>query len=485
MCIVLDRDVDPVTPLLHSLTLEALLDDMVGITAGVAQLPMDVALGKEAAAAEIAETGAGDAAASAAEVAASRLVDVFMNSDNAEWTSVRDAHVYAAGALISSRVQELQEFKESAKTLKQKDMAAMKEFVSSIKDFEKARAALPRVLRVTQLLKAEVERPAFGEEWDVMTAPFVGGDARKTRALAERLVGERASPHRALRLICLLAAAEGGMRQREMDSWRRALTDSYGFSMATALDALEGLGLLRVNRNASMFSTGAAPDWNWPTLVRSLKLGEESGTEDDPTDTSFVTSCLAPLSVRLVQAAIALPIGSAAMAGTAGQELTAAMFPPQGGWSSIEQALKACPGDVLECLQLQGPRRMARRVGISAPGGPAGAAAAAATMAGKVQMPESSSASASSGAGAASAGAGDELDEEEEDEPRKTVLVYFIGGVTFAEVAALRWLGEKLPFDFLVATTHITSGRKLMEQAVEEAAMGGIADLIPDADASA
>ena len=48
---------------------------------------------------------------------------------------------------------------------------------------------------------------------------------------------------------------------------------------------------------------------------------------------------------------------------------------------------------------------------------------------------------------------------------QKKVLVYYIGGVTFAEIAAIRFL-NKLFTDkkFIIATTSIISGNKCMKQ---------------------
>ena len=47
---------------------------------------------------------------------------------------------------------------------------------------------------------------------------------------------------------------------------------------------------------------------------------------------------------------------------------------------------------------------------------------------------------------------------------RKVTLVYFLGGVTYAEIAALRFLQqEDHPTDYIIATTHITNGDSLIE----------------------
>ena len=47
-------------------------------------------------------------------------------------------------------------------------------------------------------------------------------------------------------------------------------------------------------------------------------------------------------------------------------------------------------------------------------------------------------------------------------------LVFFLGGCTFAEIAALRWLGRNGSprRDYIIATTHICNGDTLMESLI-------------------
>ncbi|XP_077989380.1 vacuolar protein sorting-associated protein 33B-like [Glandiceps talaboti] len=50
----------------------------------------------------------------------------------------------------------------------------------------------------------------------------------------------------------------------------------------------------------------------------------------------------------------------------------------------------------------------------------------------------------------------------------KTVLVYFLGGCTFAEIAALRLLGRIKGYRFVIATTAIINGNGLIESIVDK-----------------
>lgn len=53
------------------------------------------------------------------------------------------------------------------------------------------------------------------------------------------------------------------------------------------------------------------------------------------------------------------------------------------------------------------------------------------------------------------------------DPSYKVVLVYFIGGVTYSEIAALRFLGRKKGYRFIIATTAIINGARMLNSFVE------------------
>jgi len=49
-------------------------------------------------------------------------------------------------------------------------------------------------------------------------------------------------------------------------------------------------------------------------------------------------------------------------------------------------------------------------------------------------------------------------------DPRVT-LIYFLGGVTYAEISALRFLQQEAdhPTEYIIATTHIINGHSLID----------------------
>ncbi|KRX00270.1 Sec1-like protein [Pseudocohnilembus persalinus] len=46
------------------------------------------------------------------------------------------------------------------------------------------------------------------------------------------------------------------------------------------------------------------------------------------------------------------------------------------------------------------------------------------------------------------------------------IVVYFIGGVTYGEIATLRWMGQRYNKEIIIATTHIINGKKFFDDIV-------------------
>ncbi|KAH6801043.1 Sec1/munc18-like proteins superfamily, partial [Perilla frutescens var. hirtella] len=140
---------------------------------------------------------------------------------------------------------------------------------------------------------------------------------------------------------------------------------------------------------------------NWMTIKRALQLVVEDTDTTNPNDISYVFSGYAPLSIRLVQQAI------------------------RSGWRPIEEILRLLPGPHLET----------KRGGFSS-------IPSYDTLPGSLNSLEKLA-----------------------NGRRALVLVVFIGGVTFAEISALRFLSsqEGMAYDVIVGTTKVINGRTLIK----------------------
>lgn len=153
-------------------------------------------------------------------------------------------------------------------------------------------------------------------------------------------------------------------------------------------------------------------------LCRNLRLINENVNVMSPNDVAFVSSGYAPMSVRLVQFAI------------------------QPGWATVYgSTLQLLPRPALEFSQ-----------GIEA------ASLNIKEAESRLQRQEKATINASQPQ--PSQGKAVTVDGD-----KKIMICYYIGGVTFMEIAALRFLSAKpdFPFRIIVCTTKVVNGNTLLK----------------------
>eukprot|EP00611_Tribonema_gayanum_P021541 TRINITY_DN4164_c0_g1_i5.p1 TRINITY_DN4164_c0_g1~~TRINITY_DN4164_c0_g1_i5.p1 ORF type:complete len:277 (+),score=77.27 TRINITY_DN4164_c0_g1_i5:624-1454(+) len=230
----------------------------------------------------------------------------------------------------------------------------------------------------------------------------------------EDLICEQAPLVSVLRLLCLQSITRGGIPSGRFDALRRDIVQTYGYETMHALAALEAAGLLKRGGLGWVVDTAAAAPW--AALRRALRLlsdvtpaasSSSSASATPPQDMSYVCAGYAPLSARVVQA----------MAGG-------------GGAGDLAAALRVLPTPVLDFKQGAVPVDL--HTAISGP---------STGLSSRVQD-------------------ADTRQQGSRAKKRPVLLVYYVGGVTFLEVAALRFLGRQrdFPFEVVVATTKILSG---------------------------
>lgn len=343
------------------------------------------------------------------------------------------------------------------------------------------------LIALTEPLKRATDDPAFADRWQLERS-IVDDDARAAAYEAiSAAIATRQPPARALRLLCLQAVVEGGLRAKQLEAFRRALVTSYGHAaMAGCLRALESLHLLREREGseglAAAFSSSSSSA-GWASLRKALCLTADEVDVEEPTDIHYVTSGTAPLSVRLIQAVLCLPSlpslladsgagassaaaagrGAAAAGGAAAAAAASPSFAGTQGWLApqVAELLRLLPGPVWHVNNEESS-------GSGGSGGSSAGAAAGAAGAGAV--PGAAAGSGGAAGGTAAGGAGGGMD------TRRVVLAVFIGGVAFSELSALRFVSQAAPVDFIVMATAVASGSQMLEQLgcpAPDAAMGG------------
>jgi hypothetical protein len=180
----------------------------------------------------------------------------------------------------------------------------------------------------------------------------------------------------------------------------------YGYHHLPLLISLQALGLL-----VKSPSTLPHP---FPSLRKSLRLVVDDINDAAPNDISYVYSGYAPLSIRLVQCITQKnSVLSAGPAEDTAKQTGRGSLPqahPIAGWRGFEDVIGSIPGATVDIRQ-------------KAEGGVV----------------------ASEG--------------KDAKDRSITTVVFFLGGCTFTEIAALRWMSKQTKGrKFLIATTGIING---------------------------
>ena len=400
---VLDRKVDMVTLMMTPLTYEGLLDEVFGINCGFTMVDANVIEPPE-------EDGSGDGKKSndtpppEASARRPRTVALPLNDLDSLYAEVRNQHVEVFGTFLQGQAKALKE-SHATFTDRKRDLTEIHQFVKQIPVFTRNLRSLTNHIHLAELVKRAAEESSFRERWQTERSMAEGETCYEA---LEDLIATREPPYHLLRLMCLQSLTGGGIKSSRYDTLRRDVVQTYGYEYAFVLEDLERAGLLR-RRSDTLFSMDAAASSPFSLLRRNLDLIHAEVDASDPDDVSYVSSGYAPLSVRLVQSAAR-------------------------GWKGRGdgEALRELPGRLLDVTQREdreAPEELAKA--RERPPGPGLVPLARKTATGK----------------------------------KPVLLVYFVGGVTFMEIASLRFLSRRpsFPYSIVIGTTKIVNGGTFLQ----------------------
>ncbi|XP_057348498.1 vacuolar protein sorting-associated protein 33A isoform X1 [Manis pentadactyla] len=374
--LLLDRNVDLLTPLATQLTYEGLIDEIYGIQNSYVKLPPEKFAPKKQG------DGGKDLPTEAKKLQ--------LNSAEELYAEIRDKNFNAVGSVLSKKAKVISaafEERHNAKTV-----GEIKQFVSQLPHMQAARGSLANHTSIAELIKDVTTSEDFFDKLTVEQEFMSGIDTDKVNSYIEDCIAQKHPLIKVLRLICLQSVCNSGLKQKVLDYYKREilqakwlLLQTYGYEHILTLSNLEKAGLLKPQAGGRN---------NYPTIRKTLRLWMDDVNEQNPTDISYVYSGYAPLSVRLAQL-LSRP-----------------------GWRSIEEVLRILPGPHFEERQ---------------------------------PLPTG-------------------LQKKRQPGENRVALIFFLGGVTFAEIAALRFLSqlEDGGTEYVIATTKLMNGASWIESLMEK-----------------
>ena len=422
--IIVDREVDFPTTLATQLTYQGLLDEVFGVSNNQTEVDTSIV----GAASQQQHDGS-----TAPSAATKRRIP--LDSSDKLFPEIRDANFATIGPLLNKSARRLQSDQQIIHKGEQ-SISDLKSFVQKLPTYQAEQASLKLHTSLAEEITKYTKSETFRRMLEVEQNLLIGSEGSTVHENIEELIARGTPPETVLRLLCLESCLSNGIRQRELEHFKRMILEAYGYQHMLTLANLEKMGLLVLRESHKGYlnpisgSAGqTATDWN--SVRNGLQLWIDEVEEADPTDIAYVFSGYAPLSVRLVQAVLQKtylqnlinpPRPGAAAAST----------PSQGGagWRGFEDVLSRIKGATVDVVQK---------------GSDVDASNARKTLRGNKEGP-------------------------------KTSIVFFLGGVTFAEIAALRFVSSQVEAatgrKLLIATTNIISGKRIVDVAVEKKSFG-------------
>lgn len=424
--IIIDREIDFATVLLTPLTYEGLIDELFGIKDNQAEIDSSIV------------GPAPGTQASPQQQGLKRKIQ--LDSSDKLYDQVRDTNIAISGRLLNKVARRLESDYESRHVAK--STSELRDFVNKLPGYQSEQQSLKIHTGIAGEVMKHTQSDLFTRVLEVQQNLAEGNDPATQRDTIEELIARAIPLPTILRLLCLESCVAGGLRPKDLDHFKRLILHAYGYQHLLTFDALEKMQLLhpRSSSNALLLpnaisggSGGSSPAGartNYAYLRKALRLIVEEVNEQDPDDIAYVYSGYAPLSVRLIQCVIQKPY---LLSITKGGANPSTQSSSAHGWHGFEDALKSVRGDTFNRVQ-KGEEHTSKARHMLA------------------------------GAGAGGAGAG------------KTVIVMFLGGITFTEIAALRFVAkrEEGRRRLLVCTTDVLGGDRVMEVAIEKGDFGRV-----------
>ncbi|TPX46403.1 hypothetical protein SeMB42_g01870 [Synchytrium endobioticum] len=334
---------------------------------------------------------------------------VALNSNDRLYDQLRDLNFAVIPGLLSQvarRINNDYEERHNAKTVTQ-----IREFIGKLGGLQQEHQSLRLHTNLTEQITKHTMDQDFNRMLEVQQNLVAGIVNNPHIDYIEELIDKSASMWPTMRLLCLYSLVNGGLRIKNYEFFKREVMHAYGFEHLLTFQNLSKTGLFKRQDSTTLASKSSS--YPYSQIRKAFRLIVDDVNEHQPNDMSYVYSGYAPLSVRLVQAACQKyvgPVTNDSSKGNGGASVS---------WKGWEEALKLVPGPNVEEVQ---------RTGYGVADG--------------LKTSRASS---------------------------KLTLVVFLGGCTFTEISALRFLGRQCEGqrEFVTLTSNIINGSSLLKSLVD------------------
>jgi len=226
--IILDRQVDLISPLITQLTYEGLIDECFEINNTCIKLPSDKFANQAQDSSDSSETKS--------------TKTIPLNSNDEIYADLRDKNFNAVGPTLSKKAKAISaqfEERHGARTVRD-----LKLFVDKMPQMQDIKRSLNNQMEIAEKINQKIQNLEFSSmthcEQDLMKSQNIQQFFEFVQDLACKEVDIR----RIFRLICMQSILGSGLKPKVLDGYRRLILHSYGYSQLLSLLRLEKSGLL-------------------------------------------------------------------------------------------------------------------------------------------------------------------------------------------------------------------------------------------------
>jgi vacuolar protein sorting-associated protein 33A len=273
--LILDRSVDPVTPLMTQLTYEGLIDELFCIENCEVRFPFSLG--------ESSGIGTNE--------------KVALNSGDKVFSEIRDKNFTGVGSVLYQKSVWVKQNYDKRKEVHQ--LKELKEFMKGLPEMQE----MHRLIGIHTNVATEISKVTQSSEFRkriVMEHNIIQqtneGDVLK---YLEDLICRKEKFEVVVRLLCLFSLINGGVREKELGNIKENMMLVYGIPhVISTFFLLERCGLLAVH-------TGKGR--NYATVRKQFQTWKAALNEDHPNDIAYAYSGYAPLLVRVVDMLLRSP----------------------------------------------------------------------------------------------------------------------------------------------------------------------------------
>lgn len=291
--------------------------------------------------------------------------------------------------------------------IKDKPVQEIRQMVDIMPRLLRKKEAVARHTSIAHMLKLHTESAQFLDELSCEQDFLMCENCDRTSPYIEDMLGRAAPLRSVLRLMCMQCQAGNGLKAKVLDYYKRELVQVYGIQVLLTIGSLERAGLLRLQTGARTYAV----------LRKTLALTVEDVNELQPRDISYVHTSYAPLSVRIVEKSL--------------KKL---------GWHALHDVLSSLPGPTFQESQQQQQQTGDSRSMDDPQNDPLSSLQRRSSLSSEMSL----------------------------NDQQRVIMVFFVGGCTFAEVSALRFLAqENSNVEFVIGTTKLLNKNSLLDEFIE------------------